>query len=172
MKLTEQTIAIVGLDWKCPSCETIRFVSYQGLIDIGNPLCGNCDVDMEPVYEGTAPVTAPAPVPSPACFTQQDFQTALDRFLALTNKKSNDNYAKNLPSLLNTEHQEEFFAKEPGSKFIKIVRGKNGKAKSVHCFIRIADGAIMKAASFNAPAQNFSRGNIFDENPRVEIYGD
>lgn len=47
-----------------------------------------------------------------------------------------------------------------GSKFIKVVSGG-----SVHSFICLNDmgkftkGDILKAASWNAPAKNFSRGN-------------
>ena len=51
---------------------------------------------------------------------------------------------------------------EYGKKFIKII--KDG---SVHSFIVIEDGPkwkagdILKAATWKAPAQNFSRGNVF-----------
>ena len=50
---------------------------------------------------------------------------------------------------------------EEGSKYIKVIAGN-----SVHSFIvKKADakfkvGDILKAASFKAPATNFSRGNI------------
>ena len=51
-----------------------------------------------------------------------------------------------------------------GRKYIKVVSNR-----SVHSFIVIspndknfAYGDILKAASWNAPARNFARGNIFD----------
>lgn len=53
---------------------------------------------------------------------------------------------------------------EVGRKFVKVIAGT-----SVHSFIVIKDstgkfqtGDILKAASWNAPATNFKRGNIFD----------
>lgn len=52
-----------------------------------------------------------------------------------------------------------------GTKYAKIV-AKNG----AHSFIVMKDtkmfkrGTILKAASWNAPATNFSRGNVFDRN--------
>ncbi len=49
-----------------------------------------------------------------------------------------------------------------GRKFTKIVRGREGgPVDSVHCFVETATGAILKAASFKAPAKH-SRGNIND----------
>jgi hypothetical protein len=54
---------------------------------------------------------------------------------------------------------------EEGKKFIKVI-----KDTSVHSFIVIADdgkfkrGDILKAASWRAPAKNFARGNILNNN--------
>jgi len=42
-----------------------------------------------------------------------------------------------------------------GRKFIKITRGG-----SVHCFIEIATGNVLKAATWRAPAKH-PRGNIY-----------
>jgi hypothetical protein len=53
-----------------------------------------------------------------------------------------------------------------GSKYIKVIRKDN--QTSVHSFIVNTDkdkkfkyGDILKAASWNAPARNFARGNVF-----------
>ena len=53
---------------------------------------------------------------------------------------------------------------KPGSKYIKILTGG-----SVHSFVVNTDkdkkfnrGDILKAASWNAPARNFARGNVLD----------
>jgi len=53
---------------------------------------------------------------------------------------------------------------KPGSKYIKIL--SDG---SVHSFVVNTDkdkkfkrGDILKAASYNAPARNFARGNVFE----------
>lgn len=68
------------------------------------------------------------------------------------------------------EHEEEMFAEycekidyKPGSKYIKIL------TSGVHSFVVNTDkdkkfnrGDILKAASWNAPARNFARGNVLD----------
>jgi hypothetical protein len=52
---------------------------------------------------------------------------------------------------------------EVRQKFIKVITGPQ---RSVHSFIVLADndkfkrGDILKAASWNAPAKNFPRGNV------------
>jgi len=51
-------------------------------------------------------------------------------------------------------------------KFLKVVSNRCGSL-SVHSFISLKDqgdfkfGDVLKAASWDAPAKNFSRGNIF-----------
>ena len=56
-----------------------------------------------------------------------------------------------------------------GKKFVKVLSLSHG-SRSVHTFVcKVAhdkwkEGDILKAASFNAPAKNFARGNIFDGN--------
>jgi hypothetical protein len=51
-----------------------------------------------------------------------------------------------------------------GKKYIKVISGR-----SAHSFIVLEDdgkfkkGDILKTASWNAPAKNFARGNIFGE---------
>jgi hypothetical protein len=66
---------------------------------------------------------------------------------------------------------------EPGSKYIRVVTDSHGH-RSSHSFIATAnagkwpEGTILKCASWKAPAQNFARGNIFDEtHPRVTWTG-
>ena len=56
-----------------------------------------------------------------------------------------------------------------GSKYIKVTKNL-GDQTSVHSFIvnthddkKFNYGDILKAASWKAPARNFSRGNIFEE---------
>ena len=53
---------------------------------------------------------------------------------------------------------------KPGSKYIKVLSGGG-----VHSFVVNTDkdkkfkrGDILKAASYNAPARNFARGNVFE----------
>lgn len=42
------------------------------------------------------------------------------------------------------------FSVEKGPKYARIVRADSGSG-SVHCFVRLADGAILKAAGWKAP---------------------
>lgn len=57
---------------------------------------------------------------------------------------------------------------DEGSKFFKVVTGRAGIGGSVHSFIVKQDmgkfkrGDILKAASWAAPAKNFSRGNVLE----------
>lgn len=60
-----------------------------------------------------------------------------------------------------------------GRKYIRIVRywGDKPNDRSVLCFVRASDGAVLKAASWKAPTLNFIRGSIFDEVLPVNEYG-
>lgn len=55
-----------------------------------------------------------------------------------------------------------------GSKYIKVFKDRKG-GRSVHSFICLKDdakfkkGDILMAASWNAPARNFARGNLFNK---------
>lgn len=63
---------------------------------------------------------------------------------------------------------------EMGRRYARIVRTETGHhtGRSVHCFIDVTNGDILKAASFKAPAKH-ARGNIFNENALegVGVYG-
>ena len=56
-----------------------------------------------------------------------------------------------------------------GRKYIKIAKVDN--QTSVYCFVRAVDGAILKAATWKAPALNYTRGNIFDNVLPLSPYG-
>jgi hypothetical protein len=70
------------------------------------------------------------------------------------------------------EDQEFDIEIEEGSKYVKVISGSHGH-RGVHSFIVKEDrpakgktkgfkaGDILKAASWAAPATNFSRGNVF-----------
>lgn len=67
-----------------------------------------------------------------------------------------------------TKEFEEGLTVQEGSAYLKVVT-KNGSSRSVHSFIVKEDGPkfkrgdILKAASWNAPAKNQARGNIFGQ---------
>jgi hypothetical protein len=52
------------------------------------------------------------------------------------------------------------FEVERGPKNVRVVR-VDGGGRSVHCFVDIATGNVLKAAGWKAPARH-ARGNIFD----------
>ena len=73
-------------------------------------------------------------------------------------------YSKFLTNLdhLNDDYEDKFgveFAE--GSKYVKIVAISAGGSRSVHSFVEKSTGNILKAASWAAPARNFTRGNVY-----------
>lgn len=85
----------------------------------------------------------------------------LDAFvLALTVAKAAHMKA-NFPSL-----KPETYSYSMGKKFAKVV-----SERSVFCFVDLANGDILKAAGYNAPAKNGSRGNIANGAADVTPYG-
>lgn len=83
-----------------------------------------------------------------------EFNKALDVFVAATQARLNDDYARNSPTLGVPD-----LTAERGSKYVRIVKSGGG-SRSVFCFVRIADGAVLKAASWKAPAKG-ERGSIY-----------
>jgi len=37
----------MGLQWDCPTCDFQDCVSYIDLVNVGNPICPECDREME-----------------------------------------------------------------------------------------------------------------------------
>ncbi len=69
-------------------------------------------------------------------------------------------YAKFLKDIDNDEFK---FGVEfaEGSKYVKIVAISAGGSRSVHSFVEKSTGDILMAASWAAPARNFTRGNVY-----------
>jgi hypothetical protein len=95
-----------------------------------------------------------------------DFNAALGEFVAATQEKINAEYAR-----IYQHVQPPKLVAERGVKNVKIVSAESN-SRSVFCFVRIADGAILKAASWKAPAKH-SRGSIYVNRGQeaVSIYG-
>ena len=98
-----------------------------------------------------------------------NFDDALNAFLEhITEQKEADRVAR-FPSLKKT-----VYTTEVGPKNIRVVtQDEDGGHRSVFCFIRRADGAVLKAAGWKAPAKH-PRGTIFTDDPAqygVGVYG-
>lgn len=79
---------------------------------------------------------------------------ALDAFVNDLQARSDARYAREFPNLTAPT-----FTVMPGSKNARIVCS-DGVSRYVFCFVRIEDGAILKAAGWKAPAKH-ARGSIF-----------
>ena len=69
---------------------------------------------------------------------------------------------------INKKSYDIVFSVERGAKSARIVRAEQRGdqdpfSRSVHCFVRLEDGAILKG-SWKAPVKNPVRGSIFAEN--------
>jgi hypothetical protein len=84
-----------------------------------------------------------------------DFNTALDAFVKATQQMLHDHYERNFTRVWAPK-----LTIERGQKNVRIVANDQGGSRSVFCFVRIADGAILKAAGWKAPAKH-ARGSIY-----------
>jgi len=89
----------------------------------------------------------------------------LPQWLQEAQQMFNEHYGKRYPTL---KIPSLYIA--GGRKYIKIAK-RDGGSDSVWCFIRAEDGAILKAATWKAPALNFKRGSIFDATIPYQPYG-
>jgi len=86
-----------------------------------------------------------------------DFNTALNDYVNLVQEIKKDYFAKNLANLTVPV----MTISKGGRVYKKVVEEMGNGQKSVHSFVRISDGAILKPASWKAPAKH-SRGSIYD----------
>lgn len=95
----------------------------------------------------------------------------IDRFCVTLEKFTKVHFKKHFPNL-NPPN----FYPELGNKYTRIVKEDRRPdydptergSRSVTCFVRNADGAILRAASWKAPAKHV-RGSIFAENCDVGV---
>ena len=84
-----------------------------------------------------------------------DFNAALDTFVRTTQQMLHDFYERNFTRVFAPK-----LTIERGNKNVRIVSNDQSGSRSVFCFVRIADGAILKAAGWKAPAKH-ARGSIY-----------
>jgi len=63
-------------------------------------------------------------------------------------------------------NQKDEFTFKKGRKYIKVIRGG-----SVHCFVDMTNGNVLKAASWKTPAKH-ARGNIFNIDNGLDSMGE
>ena len=104
-------------------------------------------------------------------FTQEEIDFGFEQFLTGINEKVTEHRAVKFP-MLPAEH----ITVAPGRVYWKLVKEhvKGGGQQSVYCFVRKADGAILKAAGWRAPALNHARGFVTDSDHGLSnagVYG-
>jgi hypothetical protein len=97
-------------------------------------------------------------------YNKEMVKAELPKFVARVNAVVSEYMATRFPNLPKEE-----VVVGGGRKYIKQSVG--GGHRSVYGFIRAADGALLKAAGWSAPALNFTRGSIFNEDYVVYPYG-
>jgi hypothetical protein len=89
---------------------------------------------------------------------QEKFDIALRVFVEGCQNIHTDHMAKQFPGLTPDE-----ISSKLGKRYAKIIRRQVGSlGSSVHCFVDMTNGDVLKAAGWKAPAKH-ARGNIFDE---------
>ena len=104
-------------------------------------------------------------------FTQEEIEFGFNKFVEGLQEMTAEHYATQFPSLKPNEVRV-----DAGRVYWKIVKHTPGDeyGNSVHCFVRKADGAILKAASWKAPALNQPRGFVTDSDHGLHcanVYG-
>jgi hypothetical protein len=101
-------------------------------------------------------------------YTKEMVEEELPNFVARVNEMIEEHTIKNFPNI-----KPPVVHIGPGRKYIKLVSASSscGSSTSVYCFVRAADGAILKAANYKTPALNFTRGSIFHQSLEVGPYG-
>jgi len=61
-----------------------------------------------------------------------------------------------------------YFILQPGRVYARIARVDNDNRKSVHAFVRMADGKLLKAASWGQPAKGV-RYDLLDAKSYAEV---
>lgn len=73
------------------------------------------------------------------------FDVALTAFVSALQQRLNQHFTEHYSNLTPP-----VVGIERGSRYVRVVRTERGQV-SAHCFVRIADGAILKTAGWKAP---------------------
>jgi hypothetical protein len=104
-------------------------------------------------------------------FTQEEIDFGLEQFVIKVNDMITKHREVNFPTL-----PAERIIVKPGRTYWKLVKEQvsGSGQRFVYCFVRKADGAVLKAASWRAPALNHARSFVTDSDygmSGVGIYG-
>ena len=96
---------------------------------------------------------------SEAVYNPCDVQVQLDKYIAMVQEK-NDAYFKMMGF---TFSDPPHVSADMGRKYARVVKNDqlNG-SRSVHTFVNMENGDILKSGGWSAPQVNGVRGNIFD----------
>jgi len=104
-----------------------------------------------------------------ATLTPEEFKKHLAAFLDHITKQKEENRLEHYPSL-----QKTVYTASRGQVNVRIVAmDADGGSKTCYCFVRVQDGAVLKSASWKAPAKH-PRGTIVTDDPKdygVGLYG-
>lgn len=89
---------------------------------------------------------------------QEKFDIALRVFVEGCQNIHTDYMAREFPNQTPDE-----ISFTTGKRYVRVVRKRmDDKSGSVHCFVDMTNGDVLKAAGWKTPAKH-ARGNIFDE---------
>ncbi len=100
-----------------------------------------------------------------------EVQVQLDAYVTMVQIKMNEywhrcGFTHDDPPVIEVEY---------GKKYARVIyRDCNGPSRSVHTFVNMINGDILKSGSWKAPQPNGVRGNIFEDDngaSRVNEYG-
>jgi hypothetical protein len=97
----------------------------------------------------------------PSEYSDTEIEFHFEAFVEGIKERVAAHYAKDFPTLT-----PDVITVQPGRSYWKIVKGRDGYSMSVYGFVRKADGAILKAATWKAPytrGNNYVRGYVMED---------
>ena len=97
----------------------------------------------------------------------------LDKYVELVQQKANDYWKEMGYTFADPPHIDVMWGKKY-ARIVKIDNGGNGPQQSVHTFVNMENGDILKSGSWKAPQKNGVRGNIFADDlgaDRINEFG-